>query len=181
MFPRRNYSQASNFQTECTCPSGKWIVKITCLNVPFTCLSYTKPMQLMWKSERCSRPWDKSCRYSTCPTVTLLISDNWRSEISNPGSWSYCLQWSSDIVDTLYYDYCINPYPLFMVGHEIMVHALHLCSYSMNWDSHIKSFFENGAPNHVVCRRVNITWIWAAVCRCSRYCKNSIFNQSFIR
>ena len=61
--------QASKFQIECNCPSGKWIVKITCLNVPFTCLKYIKPMQLMWKLEIRSRPSDKSCRYSTCPTV----------------------------------------------------------------------------------------------------------------
>ena len=42
--------QASKFQIECTCPLGKWIVKITCPNVPFTCLKYIKPMQLLWKS-----------------------------------------------------------------------------------------------------------------------------------
>ena len=28
-------------------------------------------MQLTWKSEICSRPSDKSCRYSTCPTVSF--------------------------------------------------------------------------------------------------------------
>ena len=60
--------QASKFRIECTCPSGKWIVKITCPNVPFTCLKYIKPLQLMWKSEIRSRPSDKSCRYSTCRT-----------------------------------------------------------------------------------------------------------------
>ena len=31
-----NPLQASKFQIECTCPLGKWIVKITCPNVPFT-------------------------------------------------------------------------------------------------------------------------------------------------
>ena len=51
-----SHSQASKFQIECTCPPGKWIVKITCPNVPFTCLKYTKPMQLMWKSVLRSRP-----------------------------------------------------------------------------------------------------------------------------
>ena len=76
-------SQPSKFQIECTCPSGKWIVKITCPNVPFTCLKYIKPMQLMWKSEICSRPSDKSCRYSTCPTVIftcLRRSEEWNVE-----------------------------------------------------------------------------------------------------
>ena len=71
------------FQIECTCPSGKWIVKITCPNVPFTCLKYITPMQLMWESEICSRPSDKSCRYSTCPTVIftrLRRSDEWNFE-----------------------------------------------------------------------------------------------------
>ena len=75
--------QASKFQIECTCPSGKWIVKITCPNVSFTCLKYIKPMQLMWKSEICSRPSDKSYRYSTCPTVIftrLRQSDEWNFE-----------------------------------------------------------------------------------------------------
>ena len=75
--------QASKFQIECTCPSGKWIVKITCLNVPFTCLKYIKSMQLMWESEIRSRRSDKSCRYSTCPTVIfarLRRSDEWNFE-----------------------------------------------------------------------------------------------------
>ena len=54
---------------KCTFPSGKLIVAITCPNVPFTCLKYIKPMQLIWKSEIRSRPSDKSCRYSTCLTV----------------------------------------------------------------------------------------------------------------
>ena len=75
--------QASKFRIECTCPSGKWIVKITCPNVPFTCLKYIKPMQLMWKSEIRSRESDKSCRYSTCPTVIfthLRRSDEWNFE-----------------------------------------------------------------------------------------------------
>ena len=54
--------QALKFQIECPCPSGKCITKITCPNVPFTCLKYIKPMQLMWKSEILSRPSDKSCR-----------------------------------------------------------------------------------------------------------------------
>ena len=75
--------QASKFQIECTCPSGKWIVKITCPNVPFTCLKYIKPTQLMWKSEIRSRPSDKSCRYSTCPSVIfthLRWSDKWNFE-----------------------------------------------------------------------------------------------------
>ena len=81
--------QASKFQIECTCPSGKWIVKITCPNVPFTCLKYIKPMQLMWKSEICSHPSDKSCRYSTCPTVifTLRRSDEWNFEPCFQGQW----------------------------------------------------------------------------------------------
>ena len=73
-------TQVSKFQIECTCPSGKWIVKITCPNVPFTCLKYIKPMQLMWKSEIRSRPSDKSCWYFTCPTVIftrLRWSDEW--------------------------------------------------------------------------------------------------------
>ena len=30
-------NQASKFEIECTCPSGKWIVKITSPNAPFTC------------------------------------------------------------------------------------------------------------------------------------------------
>ena len=75
--------QASKFQIECTSPSGKWIVKITCPKVPFTCLKYTKTMQLMWKSEIRSRLSDKSCRYSTCPTVIftrLRRSDEWNFE-----------------------------------------------------------------------------------------------------
>ena len=75
--------QASKFRIECTCPLGKWIVKITCPNVPFTCLKYIKPMQLMWKSEICSHPSDKSCRYSTCATVIfthLRWSDEWNFE-----------------------------------------------------------------------------------------------------
>ena len=74
---------ASKFQIECTCPPGKWIVKITCPNVPFTCLKYIKPMQLMWKSEIRSRLSDKSCRYSTCSTVIftrLRRSDEWNFE-----------------------------------------------------------------------------------------------------
>ena len=57
--------------------------KITCPNVPFTCLKYIKPMQLMWKSEICSRPSDKSCRYCTSPTVIctrLRRSDKWNYE-----------------------------------------------------------------------------------------------------
>ena len=61
--------EASKLQIDGTYPSGKRIVKITCLNVPFNCLKYMKPMQLMWKSEIRSRPSDKSCRYSMCPTV----------------------------------------------------------------------------------------------------------------
>ena len=76
--------QASKFQIEWTCPFGKWIVKITGPNVPFTCLKYIKPMQLMWKSEICSCPSDKSCRYSTCPTVIstrLRRSDEWNFEL----------------------------------------------------------------------------------------------------
>ena len=75
--------QASKFQIECTCPSGKWIVKITCPNVPLTCLKYTKPMQLMWESEIRSRSSDKACRYSTCPTVIFTLlrrSDKWNFE-----------------------------------------------------------------------------------------------------
>ena len=75
--------QASKFQTECTCSSGKWIVKSTCPNVPFTCLKYIKPMPLMWKSEMHSRPSGKSCRYSTGLTVIftcLRQSDNWNFE-----------------------------------------------------------------------------------------------------
>ena len=74
---------ASKFRIECTCPSGKWIVNITCLNVPFTCLKYIKPMQLMWKSEIHNRPSDKSWGYSTCPTVIfnhLRRSDEWNFE-----------------------------------------------------------------------------------------------------
>ena len=63
------YPQASKFQIECTYPLGKWIVKITCPNISFTCLKYIKPMQLIWKSEIHSRLSDKSCRYPTCPTV----------------------------------------------------------------------------------------------------------------
>ena len=77
------FLQASKFQIECTCPSGKWIVKLTCPNVPFTCLKYIKPVQLMWKSEIFSRLSDKSCRYSTCPTVIftrLRRSDEWNFE-----------------------------------------------------------------------------------------------------
>ena len=80
---RRHPCQASKFQIECTCLSGKWIVKITCPNVPFTCLKYIKPMQLMWKSEMRSRASDKSCRYSTCPIVIftcLRRSDEWNLE-----------------------------------------------------------------------------------------------------
>ena len=40
-------------------------------------------MQLMSKSEICSRPSNKSCRYSTCPTVILTNlrrSDEWNFE-----------------------------------------------------------------------------------------------------
>ena len=43
--------------------------KNTCPNVPFTCLKYIKPMQLMWKSEIHSLSSHKSCRYSTRPSV----------------------------------------------------------------------------------------------------------------
>ena len=78
-----NTLRGLKFRIECTCPLGKWIVKITCPNVPFTCLKEIKPMQLMSKSEICSRPSDKSCRYSTCPTViftNLRRSDEWNFE-----------------------------------------------------------------------------------------------------
>ena len=57
--------------------------KITCPNVPFTCLKYIKRKQLMWKSEIHSRQLDMSCRYSTCPTVIftrLRQSDEWNFE-----------------------------------------------------------------------------------------------------
>ena len=64
-----NMSRLSKFQIEFTSPSGKWIVKITYLNVPFPCLKNIKPMQLMWKSKIHSHSSDKSCRCSTCPTV----------------------------------------------------------------------------------------------------------------
>ena len=86
-----HYIQASKFQIECTCPLGKWIVKITCPNVPFNCLKYIKPMQLMWKSEICSCPSDKSCRYSTCPTVIftrLRRAAEWNFEPCI-GFWTY--------------------------------------------------------------------------------------------
>ena len=69
--------QALKFKIECTCPPGKWIVNITCLNVPFTCLKYIKPVQLLWKSEIISRPSDKSCRYSTCPNVIFTHLKRW--------------------------------------------------------------------------------------------------------
>ena len=72
--PNISTRQALKFQIECSCPSGKWIVEITCPNVPFTCLKYIKPMQLMWKSDIRSRLSDKSCRYSTCPTVIFCSS-----------------------------------------------------------------------------------------------------------
>ena len=77
--------QASKFQIECTCPSGKWIVNITCPNVPFTCLKYIKPVQLMWKSEICSHPSDKCSRYCTCRIVIFTHlrwsgSDDWNFE-----------------------------------------------------------------------------------------------------
>ena len=75
--------QASKFQIECSCPSGKLIVKITCPNVPITCMKYIKPMQLMWKSKIHSRPSDKSCSYSICLTVIsthLRRSDEWNFE-----------------------------------------------------------------------------------------------------
>ena len=58
--------------------SCKWIAKITCPNVPFTCLKYIKPMQLMSKSEIRSPP-------AGIPLVRLLfllISDDRTSEIS---------------------------------------------------------------------------------------------------
>ena len=79
----RTLYRASKFRIECTCSSGKWIVKITCPNVPLTCLKYIKPMQLIWKSEIHSRQLDKSCRYSTSPTVIfthLRRSDEWNFE-----------------------------------------------------------------------------------------------------
>ena len=93
MSPLRNSStdfqkstQVLKFQIECTCLSGKWILKITCPNVPSTCLKYIKPMQLIWKSEIRSRPSDKSCRYFTCPTVIftrLRRSDKWNFDPCN--------------------------------------------------------------------------------------------------
>ena len=87
--------QALKFQIECTCLSGIWIVKITCPNVPFTCLKYTKPMQLMWKSEINSCPSDKSCRYSTCPPAIfthLRQSDEWNFE---PWGWKWKNFWTT--------------------------------------------------------------------------------------
>ena len=88
----RPQCQALKFQIECTCPSGKWIVKITCPNVPFTCLKYIKLMPLMWKSEIHSHPWDKSCRYSTCATVIftrLRLSDEWTLSVLWSRAWGY--------------------------------------------------------------------------------------------
>ena len=79
----KQQQQASNFQIECICPSGKWIVKINYPNVAFTFLKYIKPIQFIWKSEIRSRPSDKSCRYSTCLTVIftrLRRSDEWNFE-----------------------------------------------------------------------------------------------------
>ena len=73
--------QASKFQIECACPSGKWIVKITFPNVPFTCLKYTKPMQLMWKSEICSHPSDAIPEGIPLVRLSfLLVSDDRTSE-----------------------------------------------------------------------------------------------------
>ena len=92
--------QASKFQIECTCPSGKWIVKITCPNVPFICLKYIKPMQIQWKSKIHSRPSDKSCRYSTCPTVIfthLRRSDEWNFEPCIGYTWYFTYSWWGDI------------------------------------------------------------------------------------
>ena len=77
------FQQALKFRIECTCTSGKWVVKITCPNVPSTCLKHIKSMQLMWKSEMCCCSSEKSCRYSTCSTVIfthLRQSHEWNFE-----------------------------------------------------------------------------------------------------
>ena len=101
-----NGHQASKFQIECTCLSGKWIVKITCPNVLFPYLKYIKPMQLMWKSEIRSHPSDKSCRYSICQTVILLVSDDRMSEISKPGHvawWHQAITWPNVDISTFWF------------------------------------------------------------------------------
>ena len=92
-FPEQFFSlQASKFQIECTCLSGEWIVKITCPNVPFTCLKYIKPCNLCEYQKYAVIHRTSAAGIPLVWLSFLLVSDDRTSGISNPVNMTQ-IQW----------------------------------------------------------------------------------------